>query len=404
MGDFAPRILNLNTQGQVQIVMKTIGVDPAGITRMAGKALWMNVLLENVPCAAANILKQEMLAIGADAAVARGSVSCARSHTHVLLMASSKQFDRLIKRLPYQPFGLAGLAVELRSLVDYQKTFPEQLSGKDCYLTLDRPQVMAVINVTPDSFYDGGKSFSIETVLCQAEKHVAAGADLLDIGGESTRPGALAITTEEELNRVLPVVEALRNNFSIPVSVDTSKAKVAAEVLNSGANFINDISGLMFDDEMASVVAERGAGLFVMHTRGRPEVMQQDTKYDDLLGEVIAGLKFSIERAWAAGIPQNKLAVDPGIGFGKSVAGNLDILRNLDQLRCLGCPILLGTSRKSFIGSVLNQPQPQQRLYGSLTTVALGVANGARLFRVHDVAATRQTVDMAWEICCGKLD
>lgn len=399
MSCFSPRVLNLATATQVRETMIAVGVDPAGVARMVDKAQWLNILVEDVPCAAANILKQEMLAVGADAAVARGTVACSCRTTDLLLMASLKQFGRLIERLTAQPFGLGGLAAELQQLLELENNSPDCLCGRDCRLQLDRPRLMGVINVTPDSFYDGGRSFGVDTALRQAEQQVADGVDLLDIGGESTRPGAAAVSAEIELERVIPVVEVLRSNFSIPISVDTNKSSVAAAAVAAGANFINDISGLMFDERMADVAAASGAGVFVMHTRGRPEVMQQDTDYDDLMGEITAGLRLSLQRARAAGVAQNKLAVDPGIGFGKSVAGNLEILRQLSQLRCLACPILLGTSRKSFIGAVLGQPQAQQRLYGSLSTLTIGLVNGARLFRVHDVAPSRQSLDMAWAVC-----
>ncbi len=398
MSSFTPRVLHLSDAAQVSETMKNIGVDPAGVARMVGRAQWLNILIADVPCAAANILKQEMLAIGADAAVARGSVACSCSHTDVLLMATLKQFSQLVERLQCQPFGLANLASELRQLLASTPTGTSVLKGKDCCLRLDRPQVMAVLNVTPDSFYDGGRSYSVDAALRQAEQQIADGADIVDIGGESTRPGAPSVDADTELKRIMPVIEAVRSNFPIPISVDTNKAMVAARAIEAGANFINDISGLMFDAQMSEVVAACGAGLFVMHTRGCPEVMQRNTDYADLLGDVIASLRMSLEIARDAGIAGDKIAVDPGIGFGKSVAGNLEILRRLGELQCLGCPILLGTSRKSFIGTVLHQEQPQQRLFGSVATAVVGLNNGARLFRVHDVAATRQALDMAWAV------
>lgn len=398
MNNFNPRVLSLTDVNQAREVMKSIGVDPAGIARMVDKTQWLNVLIADLPCGAANILKQEMLAIGADAAVARGAVSCSRSHTDVLLMATLKQYFQLIERLPCQPFGLAHLAKELQKVLAAHATGPQVLRGKDCCLTLDAPRIMAVLNVTPDSFYDGGTSNSVDTALRRAEQHIADGADIIDVGGESTRPGAPGVDTATELSRVIPVVEALRNNFSIPISVDTNKAMIAAQAIEAGANFVNDISGLMFDAQMAGVVADSTAGLFVMHTRGRPEVMQNNTDYVDVLGAVIASLRKSLAIARDAGVADDKLAVDPGIGFGKSVAGNLEILRRLSELRCLGSPILLGASRKSFIGTVLHQEQPSQRLFGSVAAATVGLNNGAHVFRVHDVAATRQALDLAWAI------
>ncbi|PLY02821.1 MAG: dihydropteroate synthase [Desulfuromonas sp.] len=262
---------------------------------------------------------------------------------------------------------------------------------------------MGVLNVTPDSFSDGGNFYSLDAALARAEQMVTEGVDLIDIGGESTRPGAPQVSVDEELARIMPVAEALRREFEVPLSLDTTKSRVAREGLSAGVDFINDISGLTFDAEMATVVAETGAGLFVMHTSGDPLSMQQHTTYHDLLGEVVSSLNDSLELALDAGIPSENLAVDPGIGFGKTVEGNLTLMSRLDELLSLGRPILLGTSRKSFIGKVLQQEDPQRRGIGTLATIALGVQGGARLFRVHDVAAAREAALMAWSICNERL-
>jgi len=278
---------------------------------------------------------------------------------------------------------------------------PPLLLGRTVRLDLSRPQIMAVLNVTPDSFSDGGQHLNLDAALIRVEQMVLEGADLIDIGGESTRPGAAAVPEALELERVLPVIEAVRARFDLPISVDTSKSAVARAAVAAGAEFVNDISGLSFDPQMAAVVAKSGAGLFLMHTPGRPDQMQQQTVYDDMMAEVIAVLRAALAQAAAAGIPPEKIAVDPGIGFGKSVQGNLELLRRLGELQVLGRPVLLGTSRKSFIGKVLQQVQPGERLYGTLATVALGVAAGARLFRVHDVRAARETALMAWAVLHG---
>ena len=257
---------------------------------------------------------------------------------------------------------------------------------------------MGVLNVTPDSFSDGGSYFDPEQALRQGLALQQEGADLLDIGGESTRPGASAVSLDEELSRVVPVIELLRKQTDLPISIDTRKAAVARGAMAAGANFINDISGLHFDPEMAAVAAETGAGLFLMHSRGCPAEMQRNTDYQDLLAEVVEGLRQSIELASAAGLALSRLAVDPGIGFGKSVEGCLELLHRLDQLHQLGCPVLLGTSRKSFIGKVLRQDDPGERLAGTLATVALAVAQGVQLFRVHDVKSAREAALVAWAI------
>lgn len=257
---------------------------------------------------------------------------------------------------------------------------------------------MGVLNVTPDSFSDGGQFLHIDQAVRRGLAMQQDGAAILDIGGESTRPGALPVAAEVELARVVPVIEKLRQETDLPLSIDTNKALVARAAIAAGANFINDISGLDFDPEMSAVAAETGAGLFLMHTSARPEVMQQFTDYRNLLAQVINRLRQSVDLALAAGITRCRLAIDPGIGFGKTVLGNLELLQRLDELHQLDCPILLGTSRKSFIGEILAQSDPRERLYGTLATIALGVSQGVQIFRVHDVRPARETAQVAWAI------
>jgi dihydropteroate synthase len=275
------------------------------------------------------------------------------------------------------------------------------LGGRNCSLVMDRPYVVGILNVTPDSFSDGGQFMAFQRAIDRGLGMAAEGADLIDIGGESTRPGAPQVPEQEELDRVIPVVEKLHREVDLPLSIDTSKSAVAREAVSAGADFVNDVSGLTFDEEMAGVVAVSGAGLIIMHTRGRPEFMQQDTHYADLFTEVVASLNRSIKVAESAGVASDRIAIDPGIGFGKDVAGNLELLRRTADLVELGRPVMLGTSRKSFIGRVLGKDDPAERLAGTLATVALGYAGGARLFRVHDVAAAREAAWMAQAVCKG---
>lgn len=291
------------------------------------------------------------------------------------------------------------MAAELSDQLPCGPQPPAQLVGRRCRLPLDRPLIMGILNVTPDSFYAGSRKIDLDAALRQGARLAAEGADLIDIGGESTRPGAAAVPMETELERVVPVIERLARELDCPLSVDTNKSQVATAAVAAGADFVNDISGLQFDARMAETVAASGAGLFLMHTRGRPRSMQQDTSYSDLLGEIIAYLRAALDQALAAGIAAERLAIDPGIGFGKDAAGNLEILHRLGELHCLGRPLLLGTSRKSFIGRALGLEDPAERLAGTLATVALGVAAGAQLFRVHDVKPAREAALMAWAIC-----
>jgi len=261
-------------------------------------------------------------------------------------------------------------------------------------LLLDRPLVMGILNVTPDSFSDGNRFFSCESAVARALELEREGADIIDIGGESTRPNAPAVSLAEELERVVPVIEALAGKLSVPISVDTYKAGVARAACAAGAEIVNDVSGLFFDEGMAAAVAQADAGLVVMHTRGTPDRMQADTRYHDLMAEVKSYLLDSLARAEAAGIKASRIAIDPGIGFGKSVEGNLELIRRLPELLPLGLPILVGPSRKSFIGAVTGRV-PDERIFGTAAVVAVSVVNGASILRVHDVAAMRDVAVMA---------
>jgi dihydropteroate synthase len=236
---------------------------------------------------------------------------------------------------------------------------------------------MGILNVTPDSFSDGGRYSDLDRAVARAEEMVAEGAHIIDVGGESTRPGSAAVTPDEEVRRVLPVIEALAARLKVPISVDTYRAATARRALMAGANIINDVWGLQKDPEMAAAAAEFGAPVVVMHNQGEP-------KYISLMDEIIAFLRRSIELAVSAGLPEEQVVIDPGIGFGKTAQHNLEILERLSELRVLGRPILLGTSRKSTIGKVLDLP-PDQRIEGTAATIALGIAFGADIVRVHDV-------------------
>lgn len=270
-------------------------------------------------------------------------------------------------------------------------------TGKRVLDLSGRPCLMGILNVTPDSFSDGNRFFDVDRAVEEALKMEADGADIIDIGGESTRPFAPQVGEAEELRRVIPVLERLSGRLRIPLSVDTYKSSVADRALQAGAEIVNDISGLTFDARMAEVVAAAGAGLVVMHTRGRPEEMQQDTRYRSLISEVSASLAGSIRIAQSAGIGAERIVIDPGIGFGKSVEGNLEIIRRLAEFSPLGRPVLVGTSRKSFIGKVLGR-EVGERLFGTAATVAVALMNGASVFRVHDVRDMRDLLDMAFAL------
>ena len=260
-----------------------------------------------------------------------------------------------------------------------------------------RTLIMGVLNVTPDSFSDGGKFLGADRAVEHAQEMARAGADIIDVGGESTRPGAAPVSAEEEMLRVLPVIERLRD---VVVSVDTTKAVVAEQALAAGARIVNDISALRFDSRMVEVVRDAGAGVVLMHMQGTPQTMQENPHYDDVIAEVRSFLAERVAFAESHGLKKSQIAVDPGIGFGKTVAHNLQMLARLGEFGLLGCPLLVGTSRKSFIGKLLGQreagrrPGMDGRLWGTAATVAWAVAQGARIVRVHDVAEMTDVVRM----------
>lgn len=254
--------------------------------------------------------------------------------------------------------------------------------------------VAGVLNLTDDSFYGKSRCLGPDEALARAERMVEEGADLLDVGAESSRPGSLPISEEEELDRLMPAIPTLCKRLKVPVSVDTYKPGVAERVLAAGAGWINDIAGLQGDPAMAGTVARHHAGVIMMHMRGTPRTMQDNPRYRDLFGEIIQYLKKSVAIAEDAGIAPGKMIVDPGIGFGKTSEHNLELLRHFERFREIGKPVLLGASRKSFIGNVLGLPV-EERLEGSLAVAAIGVLKGARVLRVHDVKETVRAVKMA---------
>jgi dihydropteroate synthase len=269
--------------------------------------------------------------------------------------------------------------------------------GKRILDLTKRPCIMGILNVTPDSFSDGAHFLDSGEAVERALEMEAQGADIIDIGGESTRPGSSPVSLKDELRRVLPVLEKLSGKINIPLSIDTYKSRVAVESVLRGVEIVNDISGFTFDDEMARVVAAMQTGVILTHTSGRPAVMQDYTEYHSLIEEVMSSLRQAMCQAVSAGIRPDRIVVDPGIGFGKSSHGNLEILKNLREFTTLQRPILVGPSRKSFIGKVLNR-SVEDRIFGTAAAVALSLANGASIIRVHDVREMRDVADMTMSI------
>jgi len=264
-----------------------------------------------------------------------------------------------------------------------------------------RTLVMGIVNVTADSFSGDGLGDDVAAAVAQGRRMVEAGADLLDVGGESTRPGAEEVPADEELRRVLPVVERLAGEVAVPISIDTYKPAVARAALAAGARVVNDVTGLQGDPEMAAIAAEYAAPVVAMHMQGRPRTMQRNPTYHNLVSEIAAYLARSVEIAMRAGVPRSQVVIDPGIGFGKTLQHNLEILRRLGELKALGQPLLIGTSRKAFIGRILGGVGPSERVEGTAATVALAIAGGADAVRVHDVAPIVRVVRVADAIVRG---
>ncbi|HHT04783.1 MAG TPA: dihydropteroate synthase [Hydrogenispora sp.] len=380
---FSLRLLSANQPDVVWKEMNRIGVSPEGLDLMIGKGEFLIVKVANISAPAANILKQEMLAKGGEVALGKEMAYLRSEEGEAIIMGTRTQYRRLLELLPRQPFGLAALAQDLNRLLETLEEGPPPLTIKNQRFEWGkRTYIMGIINITPDSFSGDGllaQDRMLNKVLQQAEAFLEAGADFLDIGGQSTRPGYTQVSTEEEKRRVLPVLETLAKKFPLPLSVDTYKPAVAKAALAAGADLINDIWGLQNDPAMVQIAAAAQAPVIVMHNKTTPE-------YTDLMGEVASFLQNSIDLAVAHGLPREKIIIDPGIGFGKTPEQNLTVLNRLDELKALGAPILLGTSRKSVIGHVLDLPV-EQRVEGTAATVAVGITRGAHIIRVHDVKA-----------------
>jgi len=371
-----------------------LGADAVIVESMAAKSLSCAVKAEGLTAAEAAIVKQQMLSAGGDCAVS-GPAYRGEGETDVLLLGSLTTLWDVVPALRDQPLPrLASLADELELALRRWTGHPAPLTiagrtfhwGRQTY-------VMGIINVTPDSFSGDGLGLDVDAAVALGRQMVADGAHLLDVGGESTRPGSEPVSADEEKRRVLPVIQRLAAEVDVPISVDTYKAEVAAAALDAGAHIVNDVWALRRDPEMASLVAERGVPAILMHNRSRPKDvlwreglggMYKGAEYDDLLGEVVGELRERVEAAEGAGISRERLIVDPGIGFGKSVPHNLELINRLGELRVLGCPVLVGPSRKSFIGYVLDLPA-HERVEGTAAAVAVAIARGADMVRVHDV-------------------
>jgi dihydropteroate synthase len=375
--------------------LRKIGCEEKAVSIFKKKFNTFPVKIIGVKTAMANIIKQEMISCKGDAVVHAKSISCGVEKTDVLLLGSESIYQNFCAKMEYQDYpSLAGLSRDLKKLIErFFNTIPSQKTRNGKIINYTKPVLMGILNMTDDSFYDGGKYKTRDTALKHAEEMIKNGADIIDIGGESTRPGAEPLSMDLEMEKVVPVVEALSKNTGVIISVDTYKAGVAEESLKAGADIINDISAASFDPGMVEIIKKYSAVIVLMHIKGTPKDMQKNPDYTDIIQELIEYFDAVITDLTQKGIKEENIIIDPGIGFGKKLQHNKAILRNLSAFKKYGLPLMIGVSRKSSIGMILSDAQDmksgvlpaEERLYGTLGANAAAFWNGADLFRVHDV-------------------
>lgn len=376
------------------------GCSKAGLEIMMGKGLPLAIRVDGVPLRSAILIKQEAISAGGDAAYSADVAALRCDSTDVVLLTSACSLPILVRKLERQPFGLKKLAASITS-VAAGSVPPRNFVARGRSLPLgDRTYIMGILNATPDSFSDGGLYFSENDAIAHAEKMIAEGADMIDIGGESTRPGSEPVPAEEERRRVLGIVKHLVVNSDALVSVDTMKPEVAEACLEAGAHIINDVSGLSAGPRIAELCASAEAALVVMHMRGMPGDMMRYTEYDDTVRDVIKELAERMELAVAAGVPEEYLVADPGFGFSKTARQNVELLARLREVSNMGYALLVGLSRKSTIGRITGVEDAKARVPGSLAAMTVAIMNGADMVRVHDVAESVQAAKMADALRC----
>ena len=372
--------------------MEAIGVEEGGIKIMVPKSFHYCIKFYGLEPQDAIIMKQEMLAAGGDVAISQYAIPPHGEKTDALVIGTKTQLRILSMKMKMQYERLNEAGEKISGLIEGIEKTHEINIGKTLR-TGKRTLIMGILNVTPDSFYDGGKYSSVESALERAREMVEEGADIIDVGGESSRPGSLPVSKDEELSRILPVIKAISDELDVPISVDTYRAEVAEEAIKAGAGMVNDITAMGGDDGMAKVVSEHGVPICLMHMKGTPQNMQKNPHYDDTMAEITKFLHERAEYAMAKGIDEKNIILDPGIGFGKrtgeGIEDNCEIIARLAELKSLGFPVLVGASRKTFIGNLSNT-RVEERLEGSLGAEAMAIANGADILRVHDVKETKR--------------
>ena len=372
--------------------MEAIGVEEGGIKIMVPKSFHYCIKFYGLEPQDAIIMKQEMLAAGGDVAISQYAIPPHGKKTDALVIGTKTQLRILSMKMKMQYERLNEAGEKISGLIESMEKTHEIVIGKTLR-TGERTLIMGILNVTPDSFYEGGKYSSVESALERAREMVEEGADIIDVGGESSCPGSLPVSKDEELSRILPVIKAISDELDVPISVDTYRAEVAEEAIKAGAGMVNDITAMGGDESMAEVVSEHGVPICLMHMKGTPQNMQKNPHYDDTMAEITKFLHERAEYAMAKGIDEKNIILDPGIGFGKrtgeGIEDNCEIIARLAELKSLGFPVLVGASRKTFIGNLSNT-RVEERLEGSLGAEAMAIANGADILRVHDVKETKR--------------
>ena len=380
------RIISIENMDQAEKELLEVGVHSSGLEIMAPKAVFKAIKIKDVSVVAANILKQDMLSRGGEAATSKGTIDHSEEKTDVILLGTVFQYGCLAERLKTQQFGLPRLGQEIETLLERNENRPKPILGMEFG---KKTYIMGILNVTPDSFSDGGKYVKTEAAVSHAEQMLKDGAYIIDVGGESTRPGAIGISLDEEINRIGPVIGAIHElpihkQHKSVISIDTRKSAVADAAIKAGAGMINDVSGLRYDKKMAQVAAGHKVPVIIMHSKGDPSTMQNAPQYKDLISEILSFFEDSMEIAVKAGIKEDLIILDPGIGFGKTLEHNIEILCRLNELQCMGRPLCIGVSRKSFIGKILGG-EASQRLEGSAAASVLAISKKVDIIRIHDV-------------------
>ncbi len=390
---FNAHVLALASEEDAARALEQVGVEPKGGPILARKGLFRAVKLQGVGYREATIAKQEMLGAGGDAATPKGLVDFSRDEVDVILLGTLLHFRRFVAKMRRQAFQCPAIAAEVEAVLEHDRRRTFILPMRRGPLPMERPLVMGVLNVTPDSFSDGGAHLAPDAAIQRGLEMVAEGADLLDVGAESTRPGSDPVPPQEEWRRLEPVLKVLVDRAGVPLSVDTYKPETAAKALDVGVDMVNDVTALR-DDRMVQTVAKQDVPAILMHMQGEPKTMQRNPQYEEVVADILRFLRERMAHAVEGGVDEEKLLVDPGIGFGKTLDHNLEILRRLEEFRSLGRPILVGPSRKSFIGAVLDT-DVEQRLEGSLAAAVLAASRGAHVVRVHDVRETVRALRLA---------